>query len=425
MGVQHKAKTNTVKVSKSCLNGTVQLSGAKNSSLRLLAGTLLTKEEVHLRNIPSQIDDFRIHLEMLEALGKKITPIGSSEIKVSGAVTTTNLRYEGRSIRNTLLILGCLLTRYGRGSVPLPGGCKLGERKYDLHVHAMESLGAKVWEKDDHLYAEAPSGGLRGTTIHLRIRSTGATENSILMSCLARGTTKVYNPHIRPEILDLIAMLNSMGAKIQVNGQESIIIEGIEELGSTDFRCIPDNMEALTFAIAAAMTRGEVEILDFPYEALEVPMIFLRESGMNFYRSARGNSLIVKAGDIYPIEISTGPYPGINSDMQPLMAAFAALAQGKSKIVELRFAGRFKYAEEMAGMGIDSFQEGEALIIRGGNSIQGAEVTALNLRAGAALLLCGMVAEGDTTIANFIQVERGYENIIEKLRNLGAKVAYV
>jgi UDP-N-acetylglucosamine 1-carboxyvinyltransferase len=420
----NKLKTGTVKVQKSRLQGKVKLSGAKNSSLRLLAATLLTDDPILLKDVPITIDDFRIHLEMLEAMGKTIHLDGDDSVLVTGFSKNTDLRYEGRSIRNTLLILGCQLTKYGRGSVPLPGGCKLGERKYDLHVRAMEALGARVWDEGDFLFAEAPSG-LTGADIHLSLRSTGATENGILMGCLAGGTTTVWNPHIRPEILDLIEMLRSMGAQIEVNGQESIVIHGVKGLSGTEHTCIPDNMEALTLAIAAAMTGGDVEITNFPYDALEVPMIFLRESGLNFYRSAHGDSLLIKPGPIYPIEISTGPYPGINSDMQPLFAAYATLARGKSKIVELRFAGRFLYAKEMAAMGVTSEVVGDALVIHGGNQLKGAEVAAVNLRAGAALLLCGLVAEGETTITNFIQVERGYEHVVMKLKSLGAKVDYV
>lgn len=417
-------ETKTIKVRPSVLRGKIKLSGAKNSSLKLLAATLLTDYPVQLSRVPVTIDDFRIHLEMLEVLGKKIEIVDTDKVSIYKNENLTDLRYSGRSIRNTLLILGCLLTKHGKGSVPLPGGCKLGERKYDLHVKAMEALGARVWDEGDYLYAEAPNG-LEGTDIHLDLRSTGATENSILMGCLAKGTTTVWNPHIRPEILDLIAMLRIMGAKIEVRGQESIIIEGQVELGGAEYKCIPDNMEALTIAIAAAMTGGDVEITNFPYDALEVPMIFLRESGMNFYRSAQGDSLLIKPGPIYPIEISTGPYPGINSDMQPLIAAYATLARGKSKIVDLRFMGRFLYAEEMSLMGVRSEIVGESLVIYGGNSLKGAKVNAINLRAGAALLLCGLVAEGETTITNFIQVERGYEYVVDKLKSLGANVNYV
>jgi UDP-N-acetylglucosamine 1-carboxyvinyltransferase len=220
-------------------------------------------------------------------------------------------------------------------------------------------------------------------------------------------------------------MLRSMGAQIEVNGQESVVIHGVKELSGTEYICIPDNMEALTFAIAAGMTDGDVEIINFPYDALEVPMIFLRESGLNFYRSAHGDSLLIKPGKIYPIEISTGPYPGINSDMQPLFAAYATLARGKSKIVELRFAGRFLYAKEMEAMGVHSEVIGDALVVHGGKQLIGAEVVAVNLRAGAAVLLCGLAAEGETTITNFIQVERGYEHMVKKLKSLGAKVEYV
>lgn len=408
-------------IQKSRLQGEVEISGAKNSSLKLLAASLLTEGKVELKNMPCQIADVQVHIGMLKALGKSVEQSGHRLLIQESNPDIDILNWEGRSIRNTLLMLGCLLTRYGRGSVPLPGGCKLGERKYDLHVMAMEKLGARVWEEGDNLLAEV-KGRLKGTDIHLPIRSTGATENCILMGVLAEGQTRVWNPHIRPEILDLIGMLRSMGAKITVFGQESILIEGVDGLKGTEYTCIPDNMEAITFAIGTAMTGGEVEIHNFPIAHLEVPLIHLRESGLNYYTSIAGNSVIVKKSNIYPVEIATGPYPGINSDMQPLFAAYGLVARGESRIVDLRFPGRYQYSSEFAKLGGDTAIDGGMLKIKGGTTLQGAEVRALDLRAGAALTLCGLVAEGQTNVTNYLQVMRGYENFIEKLRRLNATI---
>jgi UDP-N-acetylglucosamine 1-carboxyvinyltransferase len=358
---------------------------------------------------------------MLKELGKEIVE-KDSEVSISEIESPKDLtQWKGRSIRNTLLILGCLLTRNGRGVVPLPGGCKLGERKYDLHVAAMKSLGAKVWDDGEFLYAESHSR-LKGTEIHLPIRSTGATENSILMACLAEGETNIWNPHIRPEIIDLIGMLNKMGANITVYGQQSIKVRGVEGLRNTEYTCIPDNMEALTFAIGAAMTKGEVESHNFPFSHLEVPLIHLRESGLKYYRSENKDSMIVRNSEVYPIDIATGPYPGINSDMQPLFAAFSLLAKGKSTIVDLRFPGRYQYAEEFAKLGGISNISGDMLIINGGNKLVGATVTALDLRAGAALALCGLHAEGETIIENYHQITRGYGDFATKLKGLNASI---
>lgn len=411
---------NTLTVRRGRLHGHVKLSGAKNSALRLLAASLLTDETVFLSNFPNGLLDVKIHLDMLKVLGKDYICLGDTvTITEDNARLTQKLIWDERSIRNTLLILGALTTRFGEGRVPLPGGCKLGERKYDLHVMLLERLGATVWEEDGYLCAKS-EGRLKGNDIHLPMRSTGATENAILCGTLAEGTTTVWNPHIRPEIMDLIDMLSKMGAKIRVYGQKCIVIEGVAKLGSVKHSVIPDNMEALTWAIGSVITDGEVEIENFPYEHLEVPLAYLKESGMKFYRG--DTSLIVKGGTAYPVEISTGPYPGINSDMQPLFAVYGAMCQGESKIVDLRFPGRYGYAEELAKMGMNYQVEGDMLVINGGNPLKGANVTALDLRAGIALLLAGLTAEGDTVIENAWQIGRGYENLEGKLAGLGVNL---
>ncbi|GAA0740606.1 UDP-N-acetylglucosamine 1-carboxyvinyltransferase [Ideonella azotifigens] len=409
----------TYRVQASRLEGEVHVSGAKNSVLRLLAASLLTGEQLQISNYPATLLDAQIHLDMLRALGKRCEVSGDTVIIDEASKPPSELVWPGRSIRNTLLILGALTARTGSGSVPLPGGCKLGDRKHDLHVMLLEALGAEVTETDTHLQAHAPNG-LKGADIHLPIRSTGATENAIMCGTLARGVTTVWNPHIRPEILDLIAMLRSMGATINVFGQERIEIRGSEGLFGTRHRVIADNMEALTWLVGACLTKGDVEIHGFPIVDLEVPLIHLKESGACFFTGPK--SVIVRGGTCYPVEISTGAYPGINSDMQPLFAVFGAMSRGESKIIDLRFPGRYLYAEEMALMGVDTRVEGNLLRIKGGNQLRGAEVTARDLRAGIALTLAGLVAEGETVIRDAWQVERGYDRFIDKMQALGGQV---
>ena len=412
---------NKFKIQKNKLEGLVKVSGAKNSSLRLLAASLLTDETVFLNNFPNGLLDVQVHLEMLEVLGKTFSRHEDTvTINEIDSNTTTELNWDGRSIRNTLLILGALTTRFGEGRVPLPGGCKLGERKYDLHVMLLENLGARVWEEDDYLCAKVDSGRLKGTDIYLSMRSTGATENAIICGTLASGPTTIWNPHIRPEIMDLIAMLNKMGSNIKVFGQKCIVVEGVKKLNRVEHRVISDNMEALTWAIGSVITGGDVEIQNFPFEHLEVPLTYLRESGMKYYRGA--DSLIVRGGEAYPIEISTGPYPGINSDMQPLFAIYGAMSKGESKIIDLRFPGRYAYAEELAKMGMKYEIKGDFLIIHGGQSLVGASVKALDLRAGIALLLAGLTADGETIIEDSWQIERGYENLQSKLKGLSIEI---
>jgi len=410
----------TLKISKSKLQGKVELAGAKNSALRLLAASLLTEETVTLSNYPSSLLDAKIHVGMLEALGKSCSLPSANEIIIKEDTSlSTQLLWGERSIRNTLLILGALVSRFGEAKVPLPGGCKLGERKYDLHVMLLERLGARVWEEGEYLCAKAKDKRLMGTDIHLPMRSTGATENAVLAASLAEGTTRIWGPHVRPEIFDLIDMLNAMGAKIQIFGQERIEVQGVENLFGVKHRVIPDNMEAITWLVAAVITQGDVEIIDFPYADLEVVMAHLKSAGAKFYRSE--NSLLVRGSNCYPIEISTGPHPGINSDVQPILAAWAAQAQGESRIIDLRFPGRYGYAKEMKKMGLDYTITGDMLRINGkGGRLHGAQVDALDLRAGIALTLCGMTAEGETTINNAWQIGRGYVDLIPKLKSLGA-----
>ena len=409
-------------VKKGTLRGKVRISGAKNCALKLLTASILTKEPVELFDSPNGLLDIEVHIGMLRKMGKECIERDGYLKIIENQSIETELLWNERSIRNSLLILGALTTRFGKGKVPLPGGCKLGERKYDIHVDVLTALGANVFEEGDYLCAEVKDKCLKGAEIILPIRSTGATENAILSSCIAQGETTIWNPHIRPEIIDLITMLNKMGASIEVFGQKCIVVDGVKALSGVTHTVVPDNMEALTWAIGSVITGGDVEIQNFPYEHLEVPLVYLRESGMKFYKGK--DSLIVKGGSAYPIEISTGPYPGINSDMQPLFAVYGAMSRGESKIVDLRFPGRYGYAGELAQMGMSYHAEGDMLVIDGGSSLQGATVTALDLRAGIALLLAGLTAEGVTTIENAWQIGRGYENLNEKLNGLGIKIQF-
>lgn len=407
-----------MKIIKSRLEGQVILSGAKNSALKLLTASVLTDETVEIYNSPNGLLDMKVHINMLNKMGKTCIE-GENYLRITENVLSPELLWDDRSIRNSLLILGSLTTRFGEGKVPLPGGCPLGDRKYDLHVMILEQMGAKVWEEEGYLCAKVKSGRLVGQEIHLPIRSTGATENGILTGALAKGKTIIWNPHIRPEIIDLVNMLNSMGAKIKVYGQKCIEIEGVEKLSGTKHTVIADNLEALTWAIGSVVTNGDIEIINFPFDHLEVPLIHLRESGMKFYRGQ--NSLIVKGGTPYPIDISTGPYPGINSDMQPLFAVYGAMSKGESRIIDLRFPGRFGYAQELEKMGLHFENENGMLKIQGGNRLVGNTVVAQDLRCGIALLLAGLCSEGETIIEDDWQIGRGYENIEGKLIQLNVK----
>lgn len=416
-------KSEMLTVFPSRLYGKIHVSGAKNSALRMLAASLLSADEVVLENYPSTLLDARLHVEMLTRLGKKCT-VEDERISIREETQlSTELRWEKQSIRNTLLILGGLVARYGYGSVPHPGGCQIGSagtgRSYDLHLMLLERLGARVHDDGETLTAEAPDG-LRGADIELSVRSTGATENALLASSLAHGTSRIWNPHIRPEILDLISFLRKMGAEIRVFGQEHIEVKGRNELGGARHRVISDNVEALTWVVAAVITGGEIEIENFPFRHLELPLIFLRESGANLFRGE--TSLVVRGGRCYPLELSTGPYPGINSDMQPLLAIYGACGKGESRFIDLRFPGRYGYAEELAKMGVAYRVDGNVLRIYGGRILKGTAVRAVDLRAGAALALAGLVAEGPTHIHDAWQIARGYSDFSEKLNSLGGRI---
>ncbi|NVM21054.1 MAG: UDP-N-acetylglucosamine 1-carboxyvinyltransferase [Desulfobacterales bacterium] len=407
------------KIRPSRLVGSVHVSGAKNSALKLLTASLLTDEKVEIDNYPAGLVDVQIHVDMLRQLGKDCHLEEDKIIITEPDKIKTRLDWHGPSIRNTLLILGALVTRTGEGAVPLPGGCQIGDRKYDLHEMLLREMGAEVWTEDNMLCAEV-KGGLKGIDIHLPVRSTGATENAILSGCLANGTTRVWNPHVRPEIMDLISYLTKMGAKIEAYGQEHIEIEGVERLSGIRHTVIGDNMEAITWLIGSVITNGDVEIVGFPFRHLEIPLIQLRESGAKFYRG--DERLIVRGGRCYPIDISTGPYPGINSDMQPFFALYGVCARGESRIIDLRFPGRYAYTDEIKKMGGRFKIDANILRIFGGTPLHGSQVTATDLRAGAALALGGLVADRETVIEDAWQISRGYNRFFEKIRDLGANI---
>ncbi|MGJ3628248.1 hypothetical protein AB5I41_17220 [Sphingomonas sp. MMS24-JH45] len=313
-----------------------------------------------------------------------------------GSVGVSDLEWNGRSIRNTLLILGALLARTGAASVPMPGGCDLGDRRRPTCTMVLTKLGAKVWYEGERLFAEAPNG-LTGADIVLPLRSTGATENALIAGSLARGTTRLWNPHIRPEILDLARFLERMGAKITVYGRNRFEIAGATALDGISHRVMPDNMEAMTWLIGSVITGGDVEIHDFPAEDLEVPLIFLRESeGRACSATATWRSCVRAA----PIRWKSppAPIPASIPTCSRCSPRWARARAANRAIVDLRFAGRYAYLEEFAKMGVESEVRGDTAHIRGCDLLRGANVRALDLRAGAALAMLGLVADGTTRI---------------------------
>ncbi|MBN1794165.1 MAG: UDP-N-acetylglucosamine 1-carboxyvinyltransferase [Candidatus Omnitrophica bacterium] len=403
------------------LEGTVAISGAKNAALKVLCASLLTPEGVRLSNIPTGIEDVKVQLGMLESIGVRVVASGA-EVCIDGSSISGYevIMDQEKGIRTSLLMLGALLARFGEGRVPLPGGCTIGERKYDLHIMVLEKLGATVKVSDDG-FLEAECDRLRGAEITFPLRTTGATEHAIIASCLAEGRTVLKNAHTRPEVFDLVRFLNTMGADIRIVGSGWIEIEGVKELHGTSYGIIPDSVEALTFIIAAAVTRGDIEIAECPLDALEIPLIYLRESGVRFDVAERSLRVTAPAR-LTALDISTGPYPGINSDFQPLFTAYATQAEGVSTITDIRFRDRFDYVTELLKMGARISREGNTIIIAGGTPLKSARVHACDLRAGAAVLIAGLCARGTTEIDNVYQIDRGYEEIDVKLKGLGVAI---
>ncbi|NLR93938.1 UDP-N-acetylglucosamine 1-carboxyvinyltransferase [Flammeovirga agarivorans] len=419
------------KITPSKLNGTVNVSGAKNSALRLLAASILTDRDVTLENNPNELLDVKIHVEMLEALGKNIS-IEADRILIKDESFNNELVWNKRSIRNTVLIAGALFARSGYASVPLPGGCQLGDRKIDIHLDIFEKFGAKInfetGETNDTLMLTKETE-LVGQDIHLPIRSTGATENSILIGSLAKGTTRIFNPHVRPEVLDLLDLVSKMGAKVEVFGQDYIQITGIggqsTPITPIVHEVVPDNVEAITWLMMAIVNKSKMEIKNFPYAHLVVPMQFLLEgnSGISFDEASQ--TLSVDGKNATSFEIATGPYPGINSDMHPIFAAYGTFAMSNSVVTELRFFDRFQYLEEMAKLGANIVQDKNTITISGNIKVKSETVRATDLRGGMAVLMLLNEGTDTATITEAFQIERGYNNFVTKFNALGGKLEKV
>ena len=402
------------------LEGEIRLSGAKNSALRLLAASILTDNTVILTGCPVLLQDSRIHIAMLEALGKVINIDGDTISISEPTELKTELIWEGPSIRNTLLIAGALYSRFGVAKVPFPGGCKLGERKIDIHLELFKAMGAKIAPSDTHIILKKDKHIEGLVDFRLPLRSSGATENALIMSSFSSVDLKLSNPHVRPE--DLIAFLKKIGANIVPYGQDYFRIRGSQlRKVSVTHNVIPDNVEAMTWLIAAIITQGNVSILNFPWAHLEMPMIHLLE-GLSFI-SYRSGVLRVDGRGATSFELATGPYPGINSDMQALFAAYGLQAQGDSRIVDLRFLDRFQYASELKKTGAGLLVEGNSLKIIGGRPLASANMNATDIRGGMAMVLVALIAKGTSQIHNMYQVERGYERLDDKLRILGVNVS--
>ncbi len=412
------------------LKGEVTISGAKNAVLPLMAATLLNDQECVIRSVP-HLRDVQVMKEILESLGSHIEEKEPGEFYVNTQdLKKTEAPYElVNKMRASFLVMGPLLGRKGVARIPLPGGCAIGARPIDLHLKGFKALGAEVTIHEDkhYAYVEAVAGpqGLIGDRIYLDFPSVGATENIIMAAVLAEGTTYIENAAEEPEIIDLANFLNKMGAKIRGAGTDTIRIEGVKTLKRVTHTVIPDRIETGTFMIAAAITKGAIHIMNAVPDHVKPVIAKLRECGV---RIEAGDDDIIVRGDLGPLnatDIKTLPYPGFPTDMQSPFMALLTICNGKSTVIETVFENRFMHVSQLNKMGASIETAGNKASIKGNAMLRGSQVMATDLRAGAAMVLAGLVAEGETEISEIYHIERGYENFIEKFTALGADITRV
>ena len=402
------------------LHGVVRVEGAKNSALKLMAACLLSEGTSTLGEVPD-IADVAIMSEVLTAIGARVERVGSSLSITTPAVLTPIAPYElVEKMRASFVVLGPLLARVGHAKVSLPGGDDFGSRPIDIHLHALGELGAHF--TNEHGYIEGRAERLVGTRIAFDFPSHTATDNVMMAAVLAKGTTVIENAAREPEVQDLANFLGAMGAQIEGAGTSRIEIEGVEALHPAAHVCIPDRIEAATYLIAVAMTGGDVRVERAIATDMDMLLEKLTAMGASIVPQA-GGILITSSAALRAIDVATLPYPGFATDYKPPLVAALSVAQGVSIASENLFAGRFRYIDELRRMGADIRTEGHHAIIRGVESLSGAQVRAPDIRAGAALVLAGLVAEGETVIAGVEHIDRGYFDIVGKLSALGADIS--
>jgi UDP-N-acetylglucosamine 1-carboxyvinyltransferase len=410
------------------LSGNVEVSGSKNAVLPLLAATLLTDDVCTIREVPA-LKDVEAMCKILKSLGADVTylpdelaiNLRTKKIKTSQAPCDLV-----QQMRASIIVMGPLLARTGTARMPLPGGCAIGDRPIDLHLKGFVALGADVETKQDEKgdgYVEARAQKLKGAEVYLDTPSVGATENIMMAAVMAEGITLIENAAQEPEIVDLANYLNKMGAKIKGSGTNVIKIEGVESLHGASHSVIPDRIEASTFMLAAAITRGDITITNvLPNHILPV-IAKLRECGVIVEETDIGLRVKADEGELIATDIKTNPYPGFPTDVQPQFMAFLTTTSGASTVLETVFENRFMHIAELNKMNAKIIEEGRRAIVSGGATLVGTEVRATDLRAGAALLLAGLAASGQTTVLDVYHIDRGYDGIVDKLRSLGADIS--
>ncbi|MBD8976613.1 UDP-N-acetylglucosamine 1-carboxyvinyltransferase [Veillonella magna] len=407
------------------LNGRIRVSSAKNAVLPIIAATMLASTPSRLLEVP-HLEDVHTICEVISSLGVKVTVDDKKQeiIFDAATLTATEAPYElVRRMRASFLVMGPLLARCGEALISLPGGCAIGSRPIDLHLKAFEALGATIEMGDGYVHAKAPNG-LKGNQVYLDFPSVGATENVIMAASMAEGKTVIENAAEEPEIVDLVTYLNSMGANIRGAGTNIIRIQGVPELKGAVHTVIPDRIEAGTYLIAAAMAGGDVYVENALSEHLKPVVAKLKEAGVTVEEHIDGIR-VISDGTLKAADIKTLPYPGFPTDMQAQFMALTTIAEGTSTVMETVFENRFMHVDELKKMGAQIRIEDRRAIVDGIKRLHGAEVRATDLRAGAALVCAGLAADGETKVTQLSHIDRGYDDLVGKLKRLGADIVRV
>lgn len=402
--------------------GQIELSGAKNAALPMLVAACFCSETVKLNNMPVELNDVKVMVSVLQDIGYHIDVNNHSitiENPAEASIKSTIPESAGR-IRYSLLLLPLLLNRCGCVKDPVPGGCKLGDRKYDIHIDSLNKLGAHMQEDDEYISGTIEHGFI-GDELLFHIATTSGSESAILAAVLAEGKTIIKNANTRPEVIDMINFLNAMGADITYKTRY-IEINGVKSLKGGEYSIIKDSHEAVSYMILAAMMRSEIVIKDFNLDFIKEDVTLLRQIGVDVFEWGGDVFASAKGKELQPFSMATSPYPGINSDMQPLLAALACTIEGESIVTDTRFTERFQYVDEFKKFGFDIVNYENCAVIHGTTHINGCNVYATDLRAGAALTFLGCWANGVTMIDNYYQTLRGYVGIVEKMRALGVEI---
>ena len=406
------------------LSGAIPIAGAKNACLTLMPATLLSDEPLTLTNAP-RLSDIRTMTQLLQSLGAEVASLQDGLVLALSSHSITGLKADYdivRKMRASILVLGPMLARYGQATVSLPGGCAIGARPVDLHLKALEAMGATLDLRDGYVHATAPGGRLKGAVVEFPFVSVGATENALMAATLAKGTTVLKNAAREPEIVDLARCLRKMGAKIDGEGTSTIMIEGADRLGGATHQVVTDRIELGTYMLVPAICGGEVECIGGTLDLVGTFAEKLDAAGVSVTQTNRGLKVSRRNGRVQAVDVTTEPFPGFPTDLQAQMMALLCTAEGTSVLEERIFENRFMHAPELTRMGARIEVHGGTATVTGVEKLKGAPVMATDLRASVSLILAGLAAEGETVVSRVYHLDRGYERVEEKLRACGAHI---